>query len=60
MALCLSFLGEESLYHYQDGDLHNFINENKTMAAQLRDYAFSQIQTAEWMYSNDKTRISKE
>ncbi len=54
------FTGEESLYHYQNGDLHNFINENKTMAAQLRDYAFSQIQTAEWMYSNDKTRISKE
>ena len=54
------FTGEESLFHYRDGALHNYLNENKTVAAHLRDYAFSQIQTAEWMYSMDKTRISKE
>lgn len=51
------FNGGESLYDYRSNNTHNFSNENKTDLQRLKNYAFSQIQTAEWMYSNDKTKL---
>ncbi|MCC7028958.1 MAG: LTA synthase family protein [Chitinophagaceae bacterium] len=52
------FSGGESLYDYRSNNTHNFAAENKSDLERLRKYAFSQIQTSEWMYSNDKTNIT--
>ena len=53
------FNGSESLYEYTLGRKENVANEHPDILEKLRNYAFSQIQTAEWMYSHDKTMIQK-
>jgi phosphoglycerol transferase MdoB-like AlkP superfamily enzyme len=53
------FNGSESLYEYTLGRKENMANEHPDILEKLRNYAFSQIQTAEWMYSHDKTMIQK-
>ena len=53
------FNGSESLYEYTTGNKENMANTHPAELETLRKYAFSQIQTAEWMYSHNKTMIHK-
>jgi phosphoglycerol transferase MdoB-like AlkP superfamily enzyme len=51
--------GGESLYHYANNDLKDYINEPLPIKDSLKSYALSQIQTAEYLYSKDLTKIKK-
>ncbi len=51
--------GGESLYHYSNNDLKDYINESIAIKDSLKTYALSQIQTAEYLYSKDLTKIKK-
>ncbi len=47
--------GIESLYKYRDSDVANYFDKNKSKADSLKTYAFSMMQTAQWLISNNKT-----
>lgn len=49
--------GAEFLHHYKDFDRKNHFTEHQPIADSLRNYAFSMLQTAQWMITNKKTFI---
>ena len=51
------FGGGESLYNYKTGDQTDYTKSHKNDFERLRKYALSQIQTAEYLYSSNKTEI---
>lgn len=53
------FGGTESLYKYQSGDLKDYAADHKPQVEKLKNYSFSNVQTAEWMIANDKTSLGK-
>lgn len=48
-------IGTESLYHYQNEDTKNYIEEKPELVDSMKHYAKSMIQTAQWMLLNKKT-----
>jgi phosphoglycerol transferase MdoB-like AlkP superfamily enzyme len=52
------FGGKESLYKYTIGDLTDYSKLNSFELNNLRNYAFSNIQAAEYIISHDKTSLS--
>jgi phosphoglycerol transferase MdoB-like AlkP superfamily enzyme len=51
--------GGESLYHYQNGDQKDYIKEEEKQKNFLKKYAFSQIQTAEFIFTNDLAKVPR-
>ncbi len=51
------FGGNEFLYHYKNGDQFNYKDSCSSIFNDLRNYALSQIQCSEWMYSHNLTGI---
>lgn len=49
--------GREGLYNYKKGLNIDLSNENKKVKDFMKKYAFSQTQTADWIITNDKTKI---
>jgi arylsulfatase A-like enzyme len=49
--------GGESLYHYVNSDLKDYINDNLPIKDSLKTYALSQIQTAEYLFTKEQTRV---
>lgn len=47
--------GEESLYKYRKNDTYNYLHDCKTIAASMKEYTFSMLQTSQWMITNKKT-----
>ena len=47
--------GIESLYKYRNSDVKNYISENGSKADNLKNYALSMMQTAQFLISNHKT-----
>jgi membrane-anchored protein YejM (alkaline phosphatase superfamily) len=54
------FGGNEFLYHYKNGDQFNYKDSCKTTFDELKQYALSQIQCSEWMYSHNLTGFKKQ
>ncbi|OYU95602.1 MAG: hypothetical protein CFE21_10695 [Bacteroidetes bacterium B1(2017)] len=50
--------GGESLYKYQTGDQTDYKEKEEKQKAFLKEYVFSQIQTAEYIFSKDLAKIS--
>jgi phosphoglycerol transferase MdoB-like AlkP superfamily enzyme len=48
--------GAESLYKYRNGDVKNYIDEEKFITDRLRNYAFSMLQTSQWIIKNKHTK----
>ena len=51
--------GIESLYKYRNMDVNNYIGENRLKADSLKTYAFSMMQTAQWLILNHATSKEK-
>jgi phosphoglycerol transferase MdoB-like AlkP superfamily enzyme len=51
--------GGESLYHYSQADLKDYIKEPLPIKDSLKNYALSQIQTAEYLFTKELTKIPK-
>ena len=49
--------GNESLYRYANMEMKNYIGEYKTKADSMRIYAFSMLQTTQWMLENGKIGV---
>jgi phosphoglycerol transferase MdoB-like AlkP superfamily enzyme len=49
--------GAEFLHHYRDHDLKNYLSDHTTTADSLRNYAFSMLQTTQWIITHKKTFI---
>lgn len=49
--------GGESLYHYQNGDQKDYTKEEEKQKNFLKKYAFFQIQTAEFIFTNDLAKV---
>ena len=49
--------GMEFLHHYRDHDLGNHLDQHPGVADSLRNYAYSMLQTTQWMLTNKKTFI---
>ena len=47
--------GNNSLYHYRDQELTDYIGKFPALADSMKDYAYSMIQTAQWLIANKKT-----
>lgn len=52
-----NFGGKQSLYRYNSNEPINYFSGNTGIASQLRNYAFSQTQVAQWIFNHDKSRI---
>jgi phosphoglycerol transferase MdoB-like AlkP superfamily enzyme len=46
--------GIETLYEYKDLSVNNYLEELKPKADSMRNYAFSMMQSAEWVIENNK------
>ena len=53
------FGGTESLYNYSISSNVDQAKQQKEELEKMRNYAFSNIQTAEWIIANDKTSLRK-
>jgi phosphoglycerol transferase MdoB-like AlkP superfamily enzyme len=51
--------GGESLYQYKTNNREDFSQKEPQAMAKLKEYCFSQIQVAEYMFRNDKTSLTK-
>jgi phosphoglycerol transferase MdoB-like AlkP superfamily enzyme len=51
------FGGNEGLYHYKTGNTTDFSHTQKEVFEKLKKQALSQIQTAEWIITNNKTSL---
>ena len=49
--------GAEFLHHYRDHDLKNYLPDHTSTADSLRNYAFSMLQTTQWIIAHKKTFI---
>jgi phosphoglycerol transferase MdoB-like AlkP superfamily enzyme len=49
--------GREALYEYQTNSLQNIAGNNRSVTDSMRSYAFSSIQTAQWLILNHKTTV---
>ena len=46
--------GSESLYHYQNASTENILEKYEAKADSMKNYAYSMLQTTQWMISNEK------
>jgi phosphoglycerol transferase MdoB-like AlkP superfamily enzyme len=51
--------GIETLYKYRDSDTKNYIMQYKSAADSMKAYAFSMLQSAQWITENNKTGTIK-
>lgn len=51
------YSGNEYLYRKSEPHSKNYIKEHPEIATQLRQYAFSQTQTADWLFRQNKTKL---
>ncbi|MCB0702358.1 MAG: sulfatase-like hydrolase/transferase [Ignavibacteriae bacterium] len=51
--------GTKGLYKYREKDQNNYLVENKELGERMRIYAESNIQTYQYLLSNNKTKIKK-
>jgi phosphoglycerol transferase MdoB-like AlkP superfamily enzyme len=49
--------GRESLYNYKNHSSDNILESHKEEAAKMRKYAFSMMQSAQYMLQNDRVKI---
>jgi len=49
----------ESLYKYRTNDTKNYLANEKQHADSMKNYAFSMMQTTQWMLLNKKTAVPK-
>ena len=49
--------GREALYEYSKNSLQNIAGNNRSVIDSMRTYAFSSIQTAQWLILNHKTTV---
>lgn len=49
--------GTKGLYKYREKDQNNYLVENKELGERMRIYAESNIQTYQYLLSNNKTKI---
>jgi phosphoglycerol transferase MdoB-like AlkP superfamily enzyme len=52
--------GVEDLYHFNNEETRNYIDEKSALADSMRTYAFSMLQGAQWMVKNNKTMYGRE
>lgn len=46
--------GNEKLYYYENLDTGNYLDKYKAKTDSMRTYAYSMLQTAQWMIENKK------
>ncbi len=51
------YSGSEYLYKRSEANSKNYIREQSEIATKLRKYAFSQTQTADWLFRMNKTHV---
>lgn len=55
--LIINNQGNESLFKYKNGDKSNYINGYRDTANKMKQYAFSNIQTAQYLVKNNKQYV---
>lgn len=49
--------GKESLFKYRNTDENNYINQHKSAALEMKQYAFANLQAAQYMIKNNKQYV---
>jgi len=57
--LIIKNAGGESLYKYREGSVDNVIGFNKELVDSMKTYAYSMLQTANWVIENKKTYLKE-
>ena len=48
-----------SLYHYRDGDINNYISEQPELVDEMTTYTYSMLQTTQWLVNNKLVKKSE-